>query len=116
MARHPSEALYGGEKPFPILAACEHYAGSEKLMKKALELQAAQRGRFDVTFDLEDGAREGQEKEHAELAASLLTKQHGRVGVRIHARAHPHWMQDVDIVIAGAKDTLAYVTIPKARS
>ena len=34
---HPNEALFGGEKPFPIIPCCEHFAGSEKLITKALE-------------------------------------------------------------------------------
>ena len=36
---HPNEALFGGEKPFPLMPACEHFAGSEKLILKALGLQ-----------------------------------------------------------------------------
>ena len=37
--RHPSDVLFPGEKPFPILPAVDHYAGSEKLMRKALAVQ-----------------------------------------------------------------------------
>ena len=37
--RHPKVVLFAGEKPFPVLPAVDHYAGSEKLMRKALELQ-----------------------------------------------------------------------------
>ncbi|MCB1180081.1 MAG: CoA ester lyase, partial [Leptospiraceae bacterium] len=37
--KHPKEALFEGEKPFPIIPPCEHFAGSEKLITKALELQ-----------------------------------------------------------------------------
>ena len=36
---HPNEALFKGEKPFPVIPSCEHFAGSEKLIVKALELQ-----------------------------------------------------------------------------
>ena len=36
---HPGEALFKGEKPFPIIPSCEHYPGSEKLMFRALELK-----------------------------------------------------------------------------
>ena len=38
--RHPKDVLFAGEKPFPVLPAVDHYAGSEKLMRKALALQA----------------------------------------------------------------------------
>ncbi len=48
---HPREALFAGEKPFPILAACEHIAGSEKFIGKALDLQSRLEPVFDVTCD-----------------------------------------------------------------
>ena len=38
-AVHPRDALFGGEKPFPVIPTCEHFAGSEKLITKALEFQ-----------------------------------------------------------------------------
>ena len=34
-------------------------------------------------------------------------------GVRIHDYTHAHWKQDVDILVGGAGDVLAYITIPK---
>ena len=37
--KHPAAALFKGEKPFPVIPTCEHYAGSEKLMQRALALQ-----------------------------------------------------------------------------
>ncbi|HRE14330.1 MAG TPA: CoA ester lyase, partial [Usitatibacteraceae bacterium] len=37
--RHPKDALFAGEKPFPVIPACEHFAGSEKLILKAFDLQ-----------------------------------------------------------------------------
>ena len=33
---HPESVLFQGEKPFPILPAVDHYAGSEKLMLKEI--------------------------------------------------------------------------------
>jgi citrate lyase subunit beta / citryl-CoA lyase len=119
MARHPNDVLYAGEKKFPILAACEHYAGAEKLMKKALELQAFKNGVFDVTFDLEDGASSGSELEHAEMAATLLASEQNkllRTGIRIHPRNHPSWRRDTDTVLEIARDKIAYLTLPKATS
>lgn len=49
---HPSEALFSGEKVLPSLALCEHYAGSRKLIDKALLLQKVMGAVFDVTCDL----------------------------------------------------------------
>jgi citrate lyase subunit beta/citryl-CoA lyase len=116
---HPSRALFAGEKSIPALAACEHFAGSEKLIGKALELQAKLGRIFDVTCDCEDGAEAGREKQHAEMIVEAMNSPrnaHGMVGVRIHDYTHPHWKKDIDIVVGGAGRVLAYVTIPKSTS
>jgi citrate lyase subunit beta/citryl-CoA lyase len=112
----PSEALFKGEKPFPIIPACEHYAGSEKLMLKAFELQTEIGPVFDVTCDCEDGAPTGREREHAEMVVGVLNSAANRcrmAGVRIHDYSHPAWRQDVEILIEGAGDITAYITLPK---
>lgn len=114
--KHPNEALFAGEKPFPIIPTCEHFAGSEKLITKAMELQNTKGGVFDITMDCEDGAATGKEVEHAEMvvamAKSALNK-HKMAGTRIHDYTHPHWKKDVDILVGGAGNELAYITIPK---
>ena len=118
-ASHPSRALFAGEKSIPMLPACEHFAGSEKLIGKALELQARMGKIFDVTCDCEDGAEAGREKQHAEMIVETLNSTrnaHGMAGVRIHDYTHPHWKKDIDIVVGGAGKVLAYVTIPKSTS
>ena len=114
---HPRDALFAGEKAFPMLAACEHFAGSEKLIGKALDLQAELGPVFDITCDCEDGAAAGQEHEHAQMVARMLNStanRFGRVGARIHDPAHPAWRQDVDIIVGEAAEKVAYITIPKA--
>jgi citrate lyase subunit beta/citryl-CoA lyase len=116
---HPSEALFKGEKPFPVIPSCEHYAGSEKLIAKALALQGELGPIFDVTCDCEDGAQAGQEKAHAEMVVRVLNSPanaHRMAGVRIHDPTHPAWKQDIDVVVSGAGDVLAHITIPKATS
>ena len=116
---HPSEALFSGERPFPVIASCEHYAGSEKLILKAFELQQRTGPIFDISCDCEDGAAAGRETEHAEMVARLLSgpeNKFNRAGVRIHDSTHPHWKKDVEIVVGVAGEVLAYVTIPKATS
>ena len=117
LAPHPREALFAGERPFPIIPACEHYAGSERLIGKALELQAKLGRLFDVSCDCEDGAAAGKEQEHAEMIVDVLASARNTfamAGVRIHDPTHPSWKQDVDILVAGAGKTLAYLTLPKA--
>jgi citrate lyase subunit beta/citryl-CoA lyase len=116
MAVHPNEALFGGEKPFPLIPACEHFAGSEKLILKALSLQDSIGPVFDITCDCEDGAASGQERDHAEMIVRVLNSdanKHRMAGARIHDYTHPAWKQDVDILVGGAGKVLSYITIPK---
>jgi citrate lyase subunit beta / citryl-CoA lyase len=115
-ALHPRRALFEGETPFPIIPSCEHFAGSEKLITKALELQNKMGGVFDITCDCEDGAPAGREKEHAEMIVRLLqgeSNRHKMAGARIHDHSHAHWKKDVDILVGGAGEALAYLTLPK---
>ena len=113
---HPSDALFSGEKPFPVIPSCEHFAGSEKLIGKALALQDKIGPIFDITCDCEDGAPAGKEREHAEMIVRVLSSEdnrHKMAGVRIHDYSHPHWRDDVDILVQGIGEVTAYITIPK---
>jgi citrate lyase subunit beta/citryl-CoA lyase len=115
--KHPNEVLFAGEKKIPIIPACEHFAGSEKLIKKALELQNKMGGRFDITADCEDGAKAGYEVEHMQMVIAQLQSEanlkHKMMGVRIHAHYHECWKQDVDLLIPEGGELTAYITIPK---
>lgn len=116
MSVHPNEALFAGEKPFPVIPSCEHFAGSEKLILKALSLQDSLGPIFDITCDCEDGAASGQEREHAEMIVRVLNSdanKHRMAGARIHDYTHPAWKQDIDILVGGAGQVLSYITIPK---
>lgn len=116
---HPKAALFAGEKPFPVLAACEHFAGSKKLIDKALALQTDYGPIFDITADCEDGAPAGEEVAHANMVADAVESPNNvfkRIGVRIHDPSHPSWKEDVDILLAKAGREIAYITIPKAVS
>jgi citrate lyase subunit beta / citryl-CoA lyase len=114
---HPADALFEGEKPFPVLSACEHFAGSEKLILKAMDLQKELGAVYDITCDCEDGAPAGNELAHAQMVARLVNSDrnlHDKAGVRIHDPSHTCWRQDVDVVVGQAARRLAYVTVPKA--
>jgi citrate lyase subunit beta/citryl-CoA lyase len=116
MPRHPNEVLFEGEKPFPIIPTCEHFAGTEERISKALELQNKLGGVFDITMDCEDGAPTGAEQAHAEMDDRMQNSagnQHNMSGVRIHDYTNEHWKQDVDIIVPGAGERVAYLTIPK---
>ncbi|MBN8220514.1 MAG: CoA ester lyase [Spirochaetes bacterium] len=113
---HPNEALFAGEKPFPVIASCEHFAGNEKMIMKAFSFQDEKGPVFDITQDCEDGAPTGQEKAHAEMIVRLTNSEHNKhnmAGARIHDYTSKFWKQDVDILVAGAGERLAYITIPK---
>ena len=117
MSTHPNDALFSGEKSFPVIPSCEHFAGSEKLILKALQLQDNLGPIFDITCDCEDGAAAGQEREHAEMIVRILNSEanrHHMAGARIHDYTHPAWKLDVDILVGGAGKLLSYITIPKS--
>ncbi|HEY8118584.1 MAG TPA: aldolase/citrate lyase family protein [Methylophilaceae bacterium] len=117
MSTHPNDALFSGEKSFPVIPSCEHFAGSEKLILKALQLQDTLGPIFDITCDCEDGAAAGQERAHAEMIVRMLNSEanrHHMAGARIHDYTHPAWKQDVDILVGGAGKVLSYITIPKS--
>lgn len=111
--------LYAGGRSFPALAACEHYAGSEKLLARSLEWQERLGPVFDITADCEDGAPAGREAGHAVVLANLVAgaaNRFHRVGVRIHDVRHPCWQDELDAFIRIAGARLAYVVLPKAES
>ncbi|MGR8949724.1 MAG: HpcH/HpaI aldolase/citrate lyase family protein [Gammaproteobacteria bacterium] len=114
---HPKETLFDGEEIFPVIPTCEHFAGSEKLINKALAQQNDMGPVFDITCDCEDGAQTGQEKEHAEMIVRVLSgasNQFNMAGARIHDYSmQDYWRQDVDILVDGLGDRIAYITIPK---
>ncbi|MGJ7914117.1 HpcH/HpaI aldolase/citrate lyase family protein [Massilia sp. LXY-6] len=113
---HPSEVLFQGQRQPLLLPACDHYAGSEKLMRKSMALQQELGPVFDITFDCEDGAAAGNEAAHARLVASLLNDEgnrFGRIGARLHDVGSSHFEQDVELIVGAAAPRLAYVVCPK---
>lgn len=118
-ALHPAEVLYAGGRPFPALAACEHYAGTEKLLAKSIELQLRLGPVFDITADCEDGAPAGDEQAHAIRLAAIIASDanlHGRIGARIHDVRHPAWREELGVFLTMAGERLAYLVLPKAES
>jgi citrate lyase subunit beta/citryl-CoA lyase len=98
-----------------LLPACDHYAGSEKLMRKSIALQQELGPLFDITLDCEDGASAGNEAAHARLVAELLNSddnKFNRIGARVHDVGSPFFAQDVEIICAAAL-RLAYLVLPK---
>ncbi|WP_312511163.1 aldolase/citrate lyase family protein [Massilia sp.] len=113
---HPSEVLFQGKRQPLLLPACDHYAGTEKLMRKSMALQQELGPLFDITFDCEDGAPTGGEAEHAALVASFINSddnRFNRIGARLHEPASEHFASDVATIVGGAAARLAYVVLPK---
>lgn len=113
---HPSEVLFDGQRQPVSIPACDHYAGSEKLMRKSLALQHELGPVFDITLDCEDGAAHGDEAAHANLVMSALLSaenRFGRVGARVHDIGSDFFEQDLAIILPQAAQQLAYLVIPK---
>lgn len=113
---HPSEVLFQEQLAPVFLPACDHYAGSEKLMQKSMLLQSELGPIFDITFDCEDGAAAGNEADHANLVAKLLASAENkfqRIGARVHDIQSRFFEQDIHTIIAAAGDKLAYLVLPK---
>jgi len=116
---HPSAALYDAGLSLPPLPPCVHYAGSERHLRKALELQRAMGPVFDVACDCEDGAPVGGERAHAKAMAALIAgadNAFGRVGARTHDLTHPTWRSELDILVADAGASIAFLTLPKVNA
>ncbi len=116
---HPSEVLFQGKRQPLLLPACDHYAGSEKLMRKSMALQQELGPVFDITFDCEDGAAAGSEAEHALLVTQLINSddnRFNRIGVRLHDTKSEHFPADVAVIVGATASRLAYVVLPKVES
>ena len=116
---HPSEVLFQGKRQPLLLPACDHYAGSEKLMRKSMALQQELGPVFDITFDCEDGAAAGSEAEHALLVTQLVNSddnRFNRIGVRLHDTGSEHFAADVAVIVGSCAARLAYVVLPKVES
>ncbi|MBI5259270.1 MAG: CoA ester lyase [Burkholderiales bacterium] len=114
----PRDALFEDGDAAPDIPVCDHYCGVEARMRKSLAMQAELGPVFDITFDCEDGAPIGGEREHAAMVAELVLSaenRFGRVGARVHPFGHPAFAEDVDTLVGRAGDRLAYLMIPKPR-
>jgi citrate lyase subunit beta/citryl-CoA lyase len=97
------------------IPVCDHYAGSEKLIRKSIALQQELGPVFDITLDCEDGASAGNEEAHARLVASIIgsdDNRFNRLGARVHDISSEWFEKDVAIIAEQAQ-RLAYLVIPK---
>jgi citrate lyase subunit beta/citryl-CoA lyase len=112
---HPSDVLFQGTRQPVSIPVCDHYAGSEKLIRKSIALQQELGPVFDITLDCEDGASAGNEDAHARLVASILGSEDNRfnrLGARVHEVTSDWFEKDVAIICEQAA-RLAYLVVPK---
>ena len=113
---HPSDVLFQGKRPPLSIPICDHYAGSEKAMRKSLALQQELGPVFDLTLDCEDGAKAGTEIAHADLVGALIAgsdNHFNRVGARVHDTTSAFFESDIASICGQAAARLAYLVIPK---
>ncbi len=126
--KHPRDVLLGSQAGGIVLPVCDHYSGVEVRMRKSLALQAEMIDEFgacvfDASLDCEDGAPVGGEVDHANLVVALINqaqaaakkevKAQPRIGVRVHPVDHPAFESDIDLLVKGAGQNLAYIMLPK---
>jgi citrate lyase subunit beta/citryl-CoA lyase len=113
--RHPSQVLFAGEKPFPMMPAVDHYAGSEKLIARRCNCSAR-------------SARSSTSPATARTVPSPVPTastprwwpRHHERGQPARPRRRPHprhpsprWQQDIEIIVGTAGQRLAFLTLPK---
>jgi citrate lyase subunit beta / citryl-CoA lyase len=125
---HPRQVLLGVPAAAFALPVCDHYSGVEARIVKSLALQAQMAQEFgacvfDATLDCEDGAPVGGEIDHANMVLAHINGARAainsialRLGVRLHSIDHAAFASDVQIIVGGAAQRLAYVTLPKVES
>jgi len=116
----PADVLLDAQAARVRLPVCDHYSGVLARMEKSLHLQTQMIEDlgacvFDVTLDCEDGATVGAERDHAQLVSELIAKRSpkARVAARIHAVDHPHFEDDVDLIVGKVGSMMSHVMIPK---
>lgn len=116
---HPADVLFDGHARNVALPVCDHYAGNQKFLDKALQLRSSKGPVFDITLDLEDGAKVGEERQAARWAidqcASFDMDARG-LGIRIHDVDHAAFRDDLNTLLQAPCPRLAYIMLPKPRS
>lgn len=107
------------DKPV-VLPVCDHYAGNPKFFEKALTIRGEIGACFDITLDLEDGAKVGHEAEAAKWASQALVQfvglngaENRRPGVRIHPLKSSAFEMELDTLLQEGVPTPAYLMLPK---
>ena len=117
MPKQAHEVLFEEGIRIPEIAPCDHYAGRERFIRKAFELQNQRGALFDITCDLEDGSSTGEEISNARIVAGILTSdlnKYRAAGVRIHPPSSAAWEAELDVLLESAGSVISHITVPKA--
>ena len=117
-ALHPEKILARPAAEPPILAVCEHYAGSERFITKALELKEQFGPALDITCDCEDGAEQGNLKKQVGMILDLLTSERFKeqqIGLRLPDPGRGDWRHELLRVMKTLRQRLIYLTLPKLK-
>lgn len=115
---HPDKVLDSPASELPFLAVCEHYAGNEKFLKKALELKEIHGAALDVTCDCEDGAQLGSLRKQVEMFLDVLTSERYKdhsVGLRLPHPGRGEWREELIRAMKTLRGRLTYLTLPKMK-
>jgi len=95
---------------------CDHYAGSVAFALKAIAIQEDIGPYFDITLDLEDGAKKGNEEKLADEFLEILLGNRNKfkkIGLRLPAFDNPLFTIFSSRFLSNACDILHHITIPK---
>jgi citrate lyase subunit beta/citryl-CoA lyase len=95
---------------------CDHYAGSLRFAEKALQYQNEVGPKFEITLDLEDGAKRGEEEKLADEFIEIMASKKNslkKTGVRLPEYRHPLFEKIAAKVLRSVSPILHHLTIPK---
>jgi citrate lyase subunit beta/citryl-CoA lyase len=112
---HPSQVLFPGAQQPVSLPVCDHYAGSEKLMRKSMALQQSSVPCSTSPSTAKTAPPPAMKPRTPNWSphSSPADNVHRRIGARVHDVGHAHFEQDVAIICGGAARELAYLMLPK---
>ncbi|MDX1669736.1 MAG: aldolase/citrate lyase family protein, partial [Limnobacter sp.] len=118
-----SSILFSEECAPVQLPVCDHYAGNPKFFEKALQVRGEIGACFDITIDLEDGAKVGSETDFVVWAAQALNdfrSRYGaetrRPGVRLHPGSHSLFEFEARTLLQAKVACPAYLMLPKPQN
>jgi citrate lyase subunit beta / citryl-CoA lyase len=97
---------------------CDHYAGSLRFAEKALQYQTEVGPKFEITLDLEDGAKRGGEEKLADEFIEIITSKKNsfrKTGLRLPEYRHPLFEKIASRVLSTISPILHHLTIPKIK-